>query len=365
MTDPICLFREEESRTVSDTGQGYKNGISVKTGKPVINGTLQQSGVLTIPQPSLLGQCLLSAPVRYLQDIDVSCTYEVSESLCSSSSVLSELFFIQDSSLTGINAQFFSVLEQEAGPQIATTNVVYKCADAAFLSSYLRSTQSTPDIDDTQVYLFNYSLPSDPACQDTCGNDICIDLNNLTNPDPVSTTTQLPDCLVQTPTAPSISGTNNEICSDVVIDVEYQISWNASEIAQLDATIIVANISFLNSLGISNTLTQKYRVSYVHIDTSVREGNTDNFNNITDTPYERSGRVGYDKGRKLFSGSVVNNETTTPAEFIYVNTNSTRQMAVFGTSGLICLIVLQTIPHFNDMKKESFRKDCSESKKRW
>ncbi|WAR03425.1 TECT2-like protein [Mya arenaria] len=63
---------------------------------------------------------------------------------------------------------------------------------------------------------------------------------------------------------------------------------------------------------------------------------TDNFNNITGEPYTRSGKVGYDKGSEFFSGSIVYNTTTDPRQFLFVNSNASRQMAVFspGPDGL-------------------------------
>ncbi|XP_045171552.1 tectonic-2-like isoform X2 [Mercenaria mercenaria] len=312
-TRTFYWYREEEARILSDsTDNVYRYGVSVKTSK----------GILTLPQPTLNGQCMYTAPVRYLKDLEHSCSYTISDSLCSPSSVLSALSYIQSSNNN-------SILEEESSVVIASTNVVYKCATN--LQSYLKSTQTISDIiDNTQVYKFNYNLPTDPNCVDECGslNDKCIDLNNLTNPDPITPPTTLTDCPSQTPAAPTLA---NGICSDAVIDVEYTIKWTGNKVARLDAVVILADFPIQNAAGTNNVLSQKYKTTFVHNVTSVGNGSTDNFNNITDSPYERSGRVGYDAGNPIFTGSEVKNTTLSPPEFMYVNTNTTRQMAVFDT----------------------------------
>lgn len=319
-------YREEEDRVLTDPQQGvYRYGISVKTSNA--SGTPRR-GQLTIPQPVLNGQCLYTAPVRFLKNLEHSCTYSMSNNLCSASSVLSSLYYIQSSNLQ--LTTFFSVLEEESSLAIAETNVVYKCATVAYLQNYLRSTQTYSNlVNRTQVYKFNYNLPTNPNCVDSCGNDICIDLNNLTNPDSATPVVNIPDCVPQLPSQPTLTG---QTCTNAVIDVSYTIRWNASKIARLDAVIVLADIPIQNSLGTGvNVLSQKYRVTFRHIVNEVGTGSSDNFYNITTTAYSRSGRVGYDTGKPIFTGSEVNNMTVSPPTFMYVNTNSTRQMAVFNT----------------------------------
>lgn len=309
-TRTFYWYRELEQRTLSDSvNNTYKYGVSVKTSK----------GILTLPQPTLSGQCMYTAPVRYLKELDYSCTYTLSESLCSSLSVLSALSYIQSSNND-------SILEEESSVAIASTNVVYKCADQLYLNSYLKSRQVLSDIvDNTQVYKFDYNLPTNADCIDVCGIDTCVDLNNLTNPDPVAPATGPNDCPDQSTPTPSYNN-NNGICSNAVIDVNYNIRWIGNKIARLDAVVVLANIH------VQNVLSQKYKTTFVHNVTTVGSGSTDNFNNITDAPYDRSGRVGYNIGKPIFTGSEVLNMTLSPAEFMYVNTNSTRQMAVFDTT---------------------------------
>lgn len=315
-------FREEEARSLSESTDVYKYGISVKTRQPGPG----RKGYLTIPQPSLNGQCLSTAPVQYLKNLDHSCTYTVTDK-CNPSSELSSLFYIQSSSDT--NSSFFSVLEEGSSIIIAETNVVYKCADETFLQSYLKSTQSLSDlVSDNEVYKFNYNLPANSSCLDDCGIDICIDLDNLPNPD-VPTSSTLSDCTSQNPSEPTLAG---GICSNAVIDVDYTIKWTGNKIAQLDAVIVLADINLQNAAGSGpNVLTQRYRTTFTHNVTQVGSASTDNFYNITDTFYERSGRVGYSISKPIFTGSEVFNQSFTPPQFKYVNTNTTRQMALFDT----------------------------------
>ena len=280
---------------------------------------------MTLPQSTLSGQCLQTAPVRFLTDLDSSCTFTMTNDLCGSDTVLSSLFYTQSSSLT-TTTQYFSLLEEDNGPLITETNVIYYCApnaDAYLKSSADLSSSVTPGTS----YLFDYTLPSNPNCTDTCGNDICIDLNNLPDPDPPASSNLPTGSCSQIPTTPL---NNNGICENSVIDVQYTFTWDGKKIVKLDANIILADIPLVNG-GIQNVLTQKYTAKFVHSFTGVGAGATDNFNNITDASYERSGRVGYEIGKPIFSGSVVNNDSVTPPEFMYVNTNSTRQMAVFST----------------------------------
>ena len=248
--------------------------------------------------------------------------------LCGSNTILSSLFYTQSSSLTTAT-KYFSVLAEDDGLALAETNVVYYCATDA--SAYLRSSSIT---NVAGSVLFDYSFPTNPNCTDTCGNDICIDLNNLPDPDPPATSGLPLQCGTQEPTIPSNVG---GICRDSVVEVQYTVTWEGKKIIRLDANIILANVPLLNGL-IPNELTQKYSVNFVHNFTGVSAGATDNFDNITDTSYERSGRVGYEIGKPIFSGSVVNNDSVTPAEFMYVNTNSSRQIAVFNPGKIVHVI---------------------------
>ena len=298
--------------------------MSIKTGK-LRNTEIDFYGVLTLPQTTLSGQCLETAPVRYLKDVDSSCTYTMTSDLCDTNSVLSSLFYAQDSTL-GTTTNYFSILQEDNGLSLAETNVVYYCTSDA--SAYLKSSGVTNVVGSV---LFDYSFPTNPNCTDTCGNDICIDLNNLPDPDPPATSTLPPLCPSQNPSTPSNVG---GVCQNSVVEVQYTITWEGKKIIRVDANIILANIP-LTAGAVPNELTQKYSVNFVHNFTGVSAGATDNFNNISATSYERSGRVGYEFGKPIFSGSVVYNESVAPAEFMYVNTNTTRQMAVFNPGMII------------------------------
>lgn len=309
----FTFYREQESRTITDpvTG-GYRYGVSVQTKKEATTDSNERRGTLVLPQLSVTGQCLDYAPVRYLTDLDHSCTYTVTDALCSDISVLSVLHYVQSSSLTGTT--YFSVLEESTGITVAETNVVYKCADAAYLASYLKSSQTLSDVTDpTQI-----SSPLvDENCVGGCGEDLCVDLYT---PDTSTPAAVAPDCSSQNPSVPVLNSTT---CSNSVIDVSYTIIWQGSKIERLDAVIVLADIP------LDSILSQKYKVEYVHNVTSASDSATDNFYNITDAPYERSGKLGYDKGKEMFSGSIVRNMSVSPPQFQFVSMNATRQMAVF------------------------------------
>lgn len=279
-------------------------GVSVRTNK----------GLLIIPQPTLSGQCLYTAPVQYLKELDHSCTYELSNSLCSQSSVLSVLSYIN-------KVNNVSVLAKGSSNQAASTSVIYKCPTN--FDSYIKSTQTISDIvDNTQVYKFNYNLPTGQQCVDDCA--VCDDFNDVP-----STDTPSPDCGSQ---SPSTSLDVNGVCRNAVIDVDYTITWVGDTIEKLDAVITLADIPIQNAAGRNNILSQRYKTTYIHNVTMPGDGATDNFNNITDAPYQRSGKVGYDVGNMIWTGYEILNTTLSPPMFMYVNTNSSRQMAVFDTS---------------------------------
>lgn len=306
------LDREQEERIIDDSpGTGYEYGVSIKTAK-MPNSDVAMYGVLTLPQPTISGQCLQTAPVRFLKNLDSSCSYTMTNNTCGPGTVLSSFFYIQNSSMsTG-----FSPLVEDDGLVIAETNVNYYCAPNA--NAYINSSAGITNV--VGRVLFDYNLPANPNCTDICGNDLCVDLNNLDDPDLPASSSLPPLCSNQQPSHPTIAV---DECNNSVVEVQYTFTWEGKKIIKLDANIILANVP------LSRELTQKHSVTYVHNFTGVSSDATDNFNNITDTSYARSGKVGYEIGKPIFSGSKVNNESVSPPEFMYINTNRTRQMAIF------------------------------------
>ncbi|KAH3884678.1 hypothetical protein DPMN_008664 [Dreissena polymorpha] len=306
-------YREQDARAIVDPNTTvYKFGASVKTRRQ----SASRIGTLSLPQQVLTGQCLDTAPVRYLKNLDHSCTVRMSVDLCSATSVLSQLYYVQSSTFTS----FFSVVEDYSGITVAQTNVVYKCVtNENDLNRYLMS--MTPlTVDSSQPS----NLQIDPACVGDCGEDLCV---NLTRSDPVVPQTVIGNCASQSPQAPTV---NAGVCANAVIDVQYNAYWIGNKIAKFDAVIIVANISINNILGSPNVLTQNFKVDFIHNSTNATGEVSDNFYNITDASYTRSGKVGYEKGRGLYSGSAVYNTSTSPRQFLFVNSNGSRQMAVYG-----------------------------------
>ena len=307
----VVVVREESSRQITDVNAAvYKYGSSVRTKKDTDRGTL------VLPQPVLSGQCLNTAPVQFLKNLDHTCTFTLTPAMCSPATTLSTLYYIQSNTV----ADFFAVLEEYNGINVTVSSVVYKCADAATAQGYLRST--TPvTVDRTRTS----NLGLNPACVGVCGADLCEDLTTV---DPTPITTPINNCPNQTPSPPTYIG---QTCNNAVLDVEYIARWEGSRIVNVEAVIIVGNIP-VQSNNVPNVLSQKFKVSFLN--NVIKDNATDNFNNVTE-PFTRSGRVGYDKGRELFSGSAVYNSSLRPPEFLYTNSNASRQMAVFDTGKIL------------------------------
>ncbi|KAK3606484.1 hypothetical protein CHS0354_041435 [Potamilus streckersoni] len=305
-------YSETEERSLFDAApdgsQGYIYGISVKTVSPSTGSN--KLGILALPQKTLTGQCLTTAPVRYLIDLNSSCSFLMTNALCSPESVFSARFFIQSSNSTQ-NLFLVAGFDTTA----AETRVsYYKLVNS---TSYVKSQQSFNQVVvPGQEYRFaNETLPNS-SCIDYCGNDKCTDYNAI--PDPILIPPQPPSRSFVTPTL--FSGT----CSNAVVDVKYTITWQGRTIQRLEAVIFYGDIS------ISDTVTTRYQVQYVYNYTGETNGTTDNFYN-TSGSYERSGRTGYQFGEPVFSGSPVYNNSAVPPYFMYVNTNLSRQMTVFNT----------------------------------
>ncbi|KAL3856811.1 hypothetical protein ACJMK2_011528 [Sinanodonta woodiana] len=329
-------YSETEERSLFDAAPdgfpGYMYGVSVKTISPSTGSN--KFGILALPQKTLTGQCLNTAPVRYLTNITSSCSFQMTNALCSPESIFSARFFIQPSSNStpsSFNVAGFDTTAAE------TSVSYYKLVNSA---SYIKSQQSFNQVVvPGQEYRFASETLPNSTCMDYCGNDKCIDYNAIPDPDIIPPThnssTLMPPTL------------DSGRCLNAVIDVNYTITWQGRTIQRLDAVVIYGDIN------INDTVTNRYQVQYVHNYTGATNGTADNFYNVSES-YKRSGRTGYQFGEPVFSGSPVYNNSAVPSYFMYVNTNLSRQMTVFttGADGL-CL---------NAMKKRLlFGEDISTS----
>lgn len=248
------FFRDSGDKTITDTttsASGYQEGELLRTGK-VQSAQFTSLGILALPQHVLSSSCLTS-PVRYLENIDSQCSYQMSEALCNRGSALSAFSYVMASTITKPSCpEAFSILQVPASriqdANIAPTIVNYHCATDP--APYIRSLGgSVPP----------QELP--PRCSFDDGFTL--------------------------PTAPShVAG----ICEDAVLDVQYRVLWSGIRVVQLNATIIMGNVPLLQGTTPS-VLTPSYRTTFVHDYTPQNDTLQDNYL-ASETAYERSGRRG-------------------------------------------------------------------------
>lgn len=285
----------------------YTTGTSVRSIS--VGGTARRVGTVVLPQRILSGQCLTTAPVRYQEDQQSDCTFSLTRDLCTSDSVFSGYFYLQPSA----NPRAFAVQGNPADDTAAETNVNYFCTSD--FSGYVKNTSATiPNV--TTSTFFNFALPSDTACLDVCGNYVC-DEAVITDTTEPTRGTRCP--FDDGSTLPPVPNINGNTCENAVLDVKYEFQWKGSRIVKVDATVLLGNVP------LSAEVTQKYEAKFNHqyVNGTVA---SDNYRNVT-TTYDRS--TGYDFGKPLQSGVEFTNQTD--SSFLYVNTNSSQQMAVWDT----------------------------------
>lgn len=286
----------------------YKKGTSVKS---ITAGVAaRRVGTVVLPQRILSGQCLTTAPVRYLEDQQSDCTFSLTRDLCSSDSIFSGYFYLQPSS----NPRAFAVQGSPTDDTAAETNVNYYCTSD--FSGYVKNTSATiPNV--TTSTFFNFALPSDTTCLDVCGNYICEEgvITDTTEP---TRGTRCP--FDNGSTLPPVPNINGNTCENAVLDVKYEFQWKGTRIVKVDATVILGNVP------LSSEVTQRYEAKFNHQYVANGTVASDNYRNVT-TTYDRS--TGYDFGKPLQSGMEIINQTDNT--FMYVNTNRSQQMAVWDT----------------------------------
>ncbi|XP_064612358.1 uncharacterized protein LOC135476300 [Liolophura sinensis] len=348
-------YRESDWRNAPETNvgtAGYKHGQRLRTAQPTaIGGLSSRSGVLALPQRTIGGQCLRTAPVRFLTDLESDCTYTMTPELCGVDSVLSARMYAEPSGLTSPPClrtyQVLSV-EDSSGKAVSEAAASYFCSpdNTGFLN--------TPDTMRTELNqyttsLFDYDMPPE-NCQDTFGNDICADPENIT----ITPKQELPKCSFDdgyTPAPLPVYNSTTKVCHNAVLSVKYNFTWSGQRIVFLNTTVILGDVPmevtwqenrtmiYTDNAGTThrNTslvnrstpaiLNQKYSVIFHHNYTKLI--NTSTNNQDGNTRVDRSGYPGYDAGKLILSGKAIVNSTT--GAFFYVNSNLTNQMALFDT----------------------------------
>lgn len=294
---------------------GYKHGQRLRTAKPTaIGGLSSRSGILSLPQRSIGSQCLRTAPVRFLKDLESDCTYRMTPGLCGADSVLSARMYAESSGLTNPPCpRTYRVLsvEDSSGKAVSEVAAFYSCSpdNAGFLN--------TPDtvqtkLDQYTTSLFNYDMPPE-NCQDKFGNDICNNPENVTIPPQQ----ELPRCTFDDGYMPAplpVYNLTTQVCHNAVLSVKYNFTWSGQRIVFLNATVVLGDVPmevtwqenrtivYTDNFGNlhQNTslvdrsapavLHQKYSVIFHHNYTKLINTSTDNQEDITRV--ERSGYPG-------------------------------------------------------------------------
>ncbi|CAG2252080.1 TCTN2 [Mytilus edulis] len=296
-------YKEDEERVeppAPAATTGYRQNEKVLSVKTNAAGTADRRGVVSLPQRILSGECSTTAPLQYLNDIDSDCSFQLTNAMCSGDSVFNALSYIQSSTTRDPSCpSAFSIMgNPNTGTQnIAETIVNYYCLTDA--TSYIKST--TTAAPPSTRSLFNYTYPA--GCPlDNCGRE----------------TTNEPPCTGY------VDGTTQKLFLHDV-DVRYNFYWSGPNILKLNATVFLANI-VLSTPTNPVVVTQKYKASFVNSFAGTPA--EDNFYNVT-TPFSRSGKPGYDIDKPMISGMVIRNETDNA--FLYMNSNASRQMALWNT----------------------------------
>ncbi|KAK7475650.1 hypothetical protein BaRGS_00033076, partial [Batillaria attramentaria] len=324
----LFTYRDTESRyTDLLPNTLYKDGSKIVT----IYGESPQAvyGIFSLPQVSPSGQCIDTAPVRFLRDSMASCTRTLSPSSCADFTPFSARIYLQASSLfqPACPRSFrVSATGVPTGDDV-NVGVNYLCSSDA--TSYVKSSTRYSDLfDEHAVYSFNPGLQNQ-NCTEACEDQACYSYNTGKGE---TTAVPLPDrCSFDSsydlPPVPSYDSSSG-ICLNAVLEVRYQITWEGAAIAGITADIIIGNVSDVGSnVGVS----QVFNVTFVHSYTG-SSNQTDNYQNLT-TAYVRSGRPGYDFGKPLATGCGSVNATDGTFQ---VDESEEKQMAVWspGVTGL-------------------------------
>lgn len=279
----MLFFRDTESR-FSDlaVSTGYKDGSNILT--LFGEGTTVTIGSLSFPQRSSSGQCVDTAPVRFLRNSQSTCTRMLTRNTCADLTPFSARTYLQSSTLfnPACPRSFAVSTSGQNSQEKATVNVNYYCQVND--SFYRASNEAFSDLVNSRTA---YSV-ADINCTDLCNDALCNSTNIGLGE---STSTTLPprcsfDSGFVLPPSPFYDPATQG-CENTVLEVRYLIHWSGQNITSITADIVIGNIISIDT-GIP--ITQVFKVTFAN-SFSGSSNQSDNFQNLT-AIYDRSGRPG-------------------------------------------------------------------------
>ncbi|XP_076816184.1 tectonic-2-like isoform X2 [Clavelina lepadiformis] len=227
---------------------GYSNGDAVQVEASNITDKL------ILPQRSISGQCLRNSIVTYQNNTDASCDVTLTEALCQRGSVLDVDYYLNNG---------MQIVSGGGTPLISPT-ITYYC-------------------DDSTNYVKTSTTSSSPTASL---------FPPITSSAPIS-------CV---PTPPGPPQFDSGVCNNVVVNVTYLMTWNASVVMSAEVFITVANVTMTDvptdfTQPPDNVLAQSFRLRF---QPATVEGQ-----NVTRT----SGNPGYVVGYSVISGVSQDNST--------------------------------------------------------
>ncbi|XP_025093052.1 tectonic-2-like isoform X2 [Pomacea canaliculata] len=321
----LFTYREAENRYADlDQVSGYKDGSVILT--VLGEGSSSVYGTLSLPQQSPSGQCIDSAPVRYLRNSQAACNRKLTEATCGNFSVFSAQSYIESSGIFNPACPRTTVSSSGQLGSNVKVDVAYYCTST--YTGYTRLAQTYADsVQPDKEYSFISGL-GNVTCTDPCQE--CFLYNSgrqeeISNPLPARCNFDSDFDLPPPPVFDQITSS----CQNFVLEVRYDIKWAGQNVVGLTAHVVLGTNMTMTA---AKDITQRFQVTFVHNYTGP-SNQSDNFDSVT-TQYQRSGRPGYDLGMPLQTGCTQINSTT--GAFEGVNTTQEKQMAVFspGLDGL-------------------------------
>ncbi|XP_048583179.1 uncharacterized protein LOC116612443 [Nematostella vectensis] len=290
-------------QTLSSSVAAYTVSTSVKTAanSKDANYLTASLGILTLPESIFNGVCSQLVPVRFLENRESVCVTQLTESLCSSSSIISASSYLMSRGVSNptcpvppavLKGGQLSTLQDQT-PILADDQVEYFCTDDA-TGAIVNSGAGVGIVETTGSSLF--SVQSSNASSNK--NWRCA-FDDGRNP----------------PLLPSYNS-SSRICSNVVLNVSYQLEWSGQQINKIKALLVMGQVHIqpasISNLATSqsrvNSLTQRFSVKFVHFPGY----NVSNTGNIAPNASQRSGNPGYQRGLPLLA-AMVTAQSTTPS----------------------------------------------------
>ncbi|XP_013382566.1 mucin-17 isoform X2 [Lingula anatina] len=395
---PNYTFEENDDQSIFETvpglNPGYRQGDGIKT-----SSVLQ--GYLSIPQRSLSGECISSAPVQFLKDLDSSCVHHLTESLCQESSPLNARTYITSTRLTNPPCPQRPAILKSMNTE-ADVDTHYFCLED--LSAYVKSQQTLNDFyKPTQKYLFRElkTFDNTTGTNNFTYSEVIIEQNAT---DVGKAQRCVWDDGFTLPPIPEYNRTTNT-CMNAVLKVTYDFYWQMGNIVNVSAVIVLGSISLeqvrrdnrtitntvqipesyetvnmtTEAPGVNQTLvnvtqpvnntiprreetytventttttsatvlTQVFTVRFIHDYLDVNASTSDNETERLEFE-DRSGNPGYDFMKPVLSGNPVYDPVL--SDFSYVDANLSQALALWkpGPSGLCYHATRHTITFGED-----------------